>query len=357
VVALLAVVLVLVSVVPATAAGASRAGGTVTVEEGERVDGDLEAFGGNVVIHGTVDGDLDAFAGNVQILGEVTGDVEAAAGNVVVSGTVGGNVSAAGGNVQLGPNAAVGGTFEAGAETVTIQGDVGGAARVGARQVVVGPGASIAGDLEYDGELTQAPGATVGGEVTRNPDLEVGGGPSVPVVPGYVFDVFFVVTTLLLGALVLLVFPRFSRGLAERTETRPGLTALAGVSVLVATPFALLLVAVTVVGIPFALAGVALYLLAIWLGIVYGRYVLGAWLLGLVDRDNRWAALVLGVLSMAVLTQIPIVGGLLDLLVLIGGLGALALGTVSAYRNRRSPGTQYRRTATDTGDADGAGPD
>ncbi len=351
-----ALLLVVLAVVPAPTLAATRTGGTVTVEAGETIDGDLEAFGGNVVVHGTVDGDLDAFAGNVRILGEVTGDVEAAAGNVVVSGTVGGNVSAAGGNVQIGPNATIGGSFEAGAGTVTIQGEIGDGARIGASQIVVGPGASIGGDLEYDGELTQAPGAAIGGEVVRNPDLEVGGS-AVPAIPGYVFDVFFVLTNLLVGALLLLVFPGFSRGLAERTEDRPGLTALVGVAVLVASPFALLLVAVTIIGLPLAVAGLALYLLAIWLGILYGRYVLGAWLLGLIDRENRWAALLLGVLLMALLTEIPVLGGLLDLVVLVGGLGALALGVVAAYRHRRGPGTIYRREVSDASESDSSAAD
>lgn len=325
--------LVVLAVLPAPAAAAARGGGTVVVAADETT-GDLEAFGGNVVIRGTVDGDLEAFAGNVQILGDVTGDVETASGNVVVSGTVGGNVSAAGGAVHLTRNGSVGGSFEAGAEMVTVDGRIGGSARIGARQVVLGPTATIEGDLDHSDQLRRAPGATVGGTVVKNPDLEIDGA-SLPSIPGIAFTVFFLVVNLLLGAILLLVFPGFSRSLVDRTVDRPGVTGLAGLGLLVGAPVGLAVLAITIVGIPFALAGAGLYLLALWLGSVYGRYVLGAWLLARIDREHRWAALVLGVVLLAVLAQIPVVGGFLELAVLVGGLGALALGIYTAYHRRR----------------------
>ena len=343
VLALAVVLLVVLALVPAPAAGATRAGGSVVVGADETT-GDLEAFGGNVVIRGTVDGNLEAFAGNVQILGEVTGDVEAAAGNVVVSGTVGGNVSASGGTVQLARNATVGGSFEGSGELVAIDGRIGGSARVAASQVALGPTADIAGGLEHAGELTRAPGASVGGEVVRNPDLETGGS-AAPSIPGAAFTVFFLLTNLLLGAILLLAFPGFSRRLVDRTVERPGRTGLAGLGVLVGVPIGLLLLAITIVGIPLAVAGAGLYVLSLWVGSIYGRYVLGAWLLGLADRENRWVALLLGVVLLAVLGEVPIVGGLADLVVLLGGLGALGLGLRAAY-GRRGGGGAGASTAT-----------
>lgn len=349
VVVLLVLAVVALAVVPAgVAAQETRAGGSVVVEADETT-GDLEAFGGQVEIRGTVDGDLTAFAGNVVVAGNVTGDVETAAGNVLITGRVDGNVSAGGGNVELAESGSVGGTFEAGAASVRIAGGVGGDARVGADTITVGETASIGGDLEYDGSLDVADGAQIQGETIQNDDLQVGAEPG-PFVPGWLFGIYAVVVNLLVGALLLLVFPTFSRRLVDRTTDRPVRTAVAGLVALVVVPILLVLVALTVVGIPIAIAGFVLSLILAWIASIYGRYVLGAWLLSLADSANRWLALLLGVLLAAVVVRIPLVGGLVDFALLVVGLGALALGLYRAYRESRGSSG-----VADAGDSTGSG--
>jgi len=100
--AVLAVLLVVLSVVPGLAAAEPRASGSVVVAQGETVDG-LEAFAGSVVVRGTVDGDLSAFSGDVTVTesGRVTGNVAGAAGSVRIAGTVDGDVSGAAGDVTV----------------------------------------------------------------------------------------------------------------------------------------------------------------------------------------------------------------------------------------------------------------
>ncbi|MFC6766720.1 cell shape determination protein CcmA, partial [Natrinema soli] len=91
------VVLVVIGTVPATVAAQSdaRTGGTIVVDEGETVDS-LEAFGGSVVVRGTVTGDVSAVGGDVRIenTGQVDGDLEAAGGSVMIAGTVDADVNA-----------------------------------------------------------------------------------------------------------------------------------------------------------------------------------------------------------------------------------------------------------------------
>lgn len=323
----------LLAAVPGIAVAESRAGGSVVIESGETT-GDIEAFGGDVVVRGVVDGDLQAFAGNVRIQGEVTGDVETAAGNVIVLGTVGGDVSAGAGNIEIAETASIGGNLEAGGGTVVINGQIGGNARVGAGQIAIGPTAQIGGTLEYDGDLTRSDDAQVGGEIIQNPELDTGG--PVPQIPAVAFPVYFLLVNLVLGALLLLAFPRFAREMVDRTMERPGMTGLVGFGTLILVPIALVLVAITIVGIPLTLAGFVVYLFGIWLSIVYGRYLLGAWLLSLVDRENRWLALVVGMLVMVVVRRLPVVGGIADFAVLVWGLGALAMGLYAGFRSRRA---------------------
>ncbi len=324
------VFVVALALLPGIAAADQRSGGSVVVGPNETVEGDLDAFGGNIVVRGTVTGDLSAFGGNVRIDGTVEGDVEAAAGNVV-----------------LGPNATVGGNVEASADTVTVAGTVDGTLDAGARSLTLARTASIGGDLTYSGDLTRESGATVGGSVTQG---EVGGsfentGPSLP---GWAFDAYGLLVNAALGAVLLLVFPVFSRSLADRASASPGRSSGVGLLALVGIPVALTLTMLTIVGIPLALAGWGLYLVLLWVAAVYGRYAVGTWLSGLAGVDNRWVGLLVGLVAVALLKQIPLLGGLVELLVVLFGLGALSMSLYGRYRG----GGQGDADAPTAGDED-----
>jgi len=83
---------------------------------------------------------------------------------------------------------------------------------------------------------------------------------------------------------------------------------------------------------------------------VYGRLALGNWLLAFADVENRWAGLLVGFLVLFVLGFVPLVGGVADVLVLLLGLGALALVAYRAYRGR-SGERASEPPVTDEGDA------
>jgi cytoskeletal protein CcmA (bactofilin family) len=336
--ALLGVLLVLfAATVPAIAAAETRAGGTVIVGPDETIDG-LEAFGGDVTVLGTVDGDLSGFAGSVTIAGNVTGSVDVAAGSLHVEGTVGGDVEAGAGSVTIARDGVVAGNLDVGAGAVSIDGTVLGNARIGADLITLGPTAHLAGNLDYDGDLRGRDAARIDGAVTQDPDLEVGGFLSSTPLAGVgdaLFSAYFFLVNLLMGALLLLLFPRFTAGLTSDSRDRPGRTSLAGIVAFLGVPVGLVVVGLTIVGLPFSLLGVAGYVLALWIGAVYGRLVVGAWLLDLVDREGRWLALVVGLLVIELVRRVPVLGGLAELFVLVLGLGGLALALVRTSRRRR----------------------
>ncbi|WP_436907328.1 bactofilin family protein [Halosimplex marinum] len=330
----LVVLVVVLSVLPGVAAAASRTGGTVVVGAGETVDEDLQAFGGTVVVRGTVDGDLQAFGGSVVVEGAVTGDVDATAGSVQILGSVGGDVTAAGGAVDVGEGAQIGGTLEAGAGSIAVDGTVEGDARLGADSIRLGEDARIDGDLIYDGDLVRADGAVVDGTVTQDDGLSVGTEPDFTI-PGVVFTVYGVFVALLVGAILLLVFPGTAAEVADRATGDPLRTGGIGLLATIGVPIVIGVVAVTIVGIPLAIAGTLAFGLLAWLGTVYGRFVLGTWLLSLADVENRWAALVVGVVTVALLRLVPVVGALTRLVVFLLGFGALVAVLADAYRDRR----------------------
>lgn len=332
-IALLVALLVVLASVPGVAVAEPRSGGSVIVAAGETV-GDLETLAGSVVVYGTVNGDLSAVAGDVTVApsGRITGDVSAAAGSVRIAGTVEGNVSGGAGDVTVADGATVGGDLQAGAATVRINGAVAGDVTAGADTIVLGPRASIGGDLTYDGTLQGNRGAVAG---TIERDTSMGVGPDVGGVTNWVLGLYAFLVNLALGALLLLVAPAFSRRVADRALESPLASGGVGLLTLVIVPILLVVTALTIIGIPLTIVGAVLFAVLAWVAVVYGRFVVGSWLLTYADTDNQWAALVVGFLVVAVAVRIPWLGGVVDLLVFVLGLGALVLVANDRRRARR----------------------
>lgn len=326
--ALLLVTLLVLATVPAPVAADSQAGARVVIEEGETV-GDLTATAGVVVVRGTVDGDLEAYGGRVVIgeSGEVTGRLRASAGVVVVDGTVGGTALAYGGRVHVGESARIGRSLGGIAGTVRVDGLVLGDATLAAGTVTLGETADVRGDLNYDGNLVDE-GATVRGSVRGVGDLALL--PSVPI-PGVMLSAYWLAANAALGALVLLLFPRFAWAAANTIAVEPLRTTGTGLLALLGGLLVVLLAALTVVGIPLALVAGAVLFGCCWAGAVLGRFAVGSWLLSLVDRDDKWSALLVGLLVVGVLVRLPVVGDGFRVAVLLAGLGTVALGLRAAY--------------------------
>ncbi len=340
-VVLLIAVIMLVGIVPGVAVAEERVSGSVTVDENETVSEDLTAVGGSVIISGTVDGNVQAIGGDVVIRdgAEVTGDINATAGSVRINGNVTGDVVATGGSAMISESGAIGGTLEASTGSIMIAGSVDGDARLGAESITLEPTAAFGGDVEYgvgdDGEFTNN-GAEVAGNVTENSDIEVNGGfnfdPDIPDVSGPLFGIFGFVSNLVIGALLLFILPKTSGRVGEAVSESPLVTGAIGLVALIGVPIAMLLIGITIVGIPITFAGLAMYGIAIWLAGIYGRYAIGELVLSYTDVENRWAALGLGVVLVAVLVRlpIPIAPTTFERLVVpLLGLGAL---TTLAYR-------------------------
>ncbi|MDS0298561.1 polymer-forming cytoskeletal protein [Halogeometricum sp. S1BR25-6] len=335
---LLAVVVALLvftgSAVGVASAQAQQApfGPAVTVAEGETYSGTLEAAAGTVVVAGTVDGDVQALAGNVVVTetGRVTGDVGVAAGSVTIDGTVDGDVRTASGTLLVGSTAVIGGNLEAGAGDVRLAGTVDGDVTVGADSFLVGSTAVVGGSVTYDAEtFGVADGASVAGTVTRDENLvtttPVVGDPDGFVLPESVVAAYWLLVNLVLGAVLLLVAPRFAARVTNVGTERTVRSGGVGLLALVGVPVALVLTLLTVVGIPLSIAGFVLFALVLWVTSVYGALVLGTWLLSLTEYESRWAALAVGLLLVALVGFVPFAGGVLQFLVLLVGLGAFAL--------------------------------
>ena len=161
-----------------------------------------------------------------------------------------------------------------------------------------------------------------------NPDLSLLGGEKLMSDRTY-----GVVANLVAGAVLLVAFPRFSTSVADDVTDDPLRMGAFGLLALVGVPLVCVLLFLTLVGIPLSIAGIVAYAFLVWTGALYGRFALGRWLLRQVDRDSRWLALLVGVLGVAAVKFVPILGDLVEAVVVLVGLGALVLGMYDRYQS------------------------
>ena len=337
--------------------GKVRSGREVTIPATETVQGDLVASGGTVRIDGRVDGDLVASGGQVIVAGTVTGDVLAAAGTTTISGQVDGDARVASGQAR-------------------IQGRIGEDLLLGVGQATVASEAQIGGDLIFAAGRMQLDGTVAGNALGSTGNYTQGGSvggservnidqPQVEQEPSLadrtVDALRRFVSILVVGALLLWLLPRLLRGAADVARGRPlvsfgvGLLGVIGtivalvlvvlVTVLVAVVLGLLglgsLTGLTVFGGLLVVASVV-FLLVLALAFAAQAAVglaLGRLLVPGAGRSflSGLGALALGVLLVVLVAAIPLVGGVLEALLVLFGLGGLLLMAMPARRRLAEP--------------------
>ena len=100
---------------------------------------------------------------------------------------------------------------------------------------------------------------------------------------------------------------------------------------LVALPVAAIIVAVTVIGLPIALISLVLYLIALYLAKIVVAEFVGRQLM----QSRGALPLLVGVLVVVVAINLPWIGGLINFLLILLGLGALAVTTYRIVLRRQ----------------------
>jgi cytoskeletal protein CcmA (bactofilin family) len=370
-----------IMIAPASAADI-RNGETLVIPAGEVINDDLYLFGSGITIDGTVNGDVIAFGDRIAINGPVNGNfngaanyiavkgrvsdsVRAAASTMDIAGNIGGDLVAAASRVDIMPAGSVGRDFLIAVGTVNVDGpvgkdirgsagdliissSVGGNVDVECRNVKLEPSASISGDLIYKSEnkADQAGGAKVGGQIKQvvpPPPQPAPSGESTGRMVGWavsaivIFAVILLIivvvlkyiAALLTGIIFILIARKYIPGLVETLKSRPWPCLGYGALFLFVMPVAIVIAFMLVIGIPLGLAGLALYILAVYLGHVFMGLFIGKWMLR--QRDDTASvgqligALALGLLVIYIVAIIPLFGCLSDLAAILFGLGALCL--------------------------------
>jgi|SRR6476620_9323272 len=240
--------------------------GDVTVARGQTVDG------------------VFIVSGDARIAGHVDGDVVLISGDATVNGRIDGDLITIGGQARLLPRAYVGGDVRYGDE----------------RPVVAGA-------------------AIVRGDVTKKNGFD-----SLDLFPflgALIFLVGTFVSTLVFGALLLLIAPRAADAIEARSHERIGPMIAIGIAIAIALPVAAVIAGVTIVGLPLAFV-ILLCLLPLWAV----AYCASAWVLGrrmVKAPHNRFLAFLAGLAVLQAVGFVPVVGWLVGLAAAIFGLGLI----------------------------------
>lgn len=297
--------------------------GTVVISADQQINDDVDIQAATVIVNGTINGDLSFFAGTVYIPGTVNGSVDGYAGNIQIDGTVHGDTSIYAGNIALGPQSHLYGDLIAAGGNVYLRGQVDQSATVAGGSVELDATANIGGDLRYEAERFMNHGATIEGSIIEDVGNTFEDQFSLPSIPPVSLSLYGIVTNAVFGLLLLFGLPRLSKRMREHADNKPLRSIGAGVIGLIAIPILLVILMFTIVGIPIAIVGLGLLLLTAWMGDVYGKYMIGRWILEKIDTRHEPAAMVTGVIAVGLLAEIPVFGSFFDLFVLLFGFGLL----------------------------------
>lgn len=294
------------------------------------IDGDLIGAGGQMRIMSAITGDAYIGGGQVDFDGSVDQDLVIAGGKVTISGRVGKNLIVVGGQVKIEDTAMVGGYVLAAGGEVLINGQIEGPAKIATRKLMLGEIAYVGGKLEADvEEATVAETAQIIGdkninvhkvETPKSTDRTKEAMRGVATIGKIVFFLGKLVTLL-----VLVAFAGKLMTPAGVILTRFWTTLGWGMVVVIVSPVAMMLLMMSVVGAPLSLISFVVYMVAMYLSSLVVAMAIGnifskkGWL----PTKNNYLLSIVGLIVISVVTSIPVIGWLINVLVCFLGIGII----------------------------------
>lgn len=311
------------------------------------INGDLLAAGSEIKVTGTINGSIMAVAGSIIITGNVTNDIRAAGGQVRVGGEVGDNVLVFTGQFILEKDARIARDMTLGAGKTVIDGTVngninGGVSDLQMRGTVKGnvtleiednisifPGAVIGGDLVYSAPNQGEISGTVSGKTTYKESPAK----KEDVISRMEGEIIGYIMLLLIGIVSLILVPELTKKISDMVSVKPFKNLLWGLIFLIITPIVAIVLLITIIGIPLSLILLAIYIILIYVSRIYVAFWIGLYVLKKMNIEMKFKVLTmaLGLLIVIIGVNLPIVGIILHLLILLIGLGAITLAEYDTY--------------------------
>lgn len=308
------------------------AGGNLVINA--PVGDDVRAAGGDITINGNIADDLIVAGGSIAINRDVIigGDLFVSGGIIILDGIVEGNMKVAGGEVVFNGN--VKGNADIHGGKLKLNGNVKGKTIFSATEVTLGQTAGFGGDVNYwrpEGEMDF--GTSIAGTATYTPELkgkfkfarDSGRKAVVGVLAAWL------AFSILSGALIILVLVLLTRNffnsvverLLESFWENFGL----GFLYFIVTPIIVLLLFITIIGLPLGLFLLFVYLSTVYFSTILTAMVMAKWFEQ--KKKVQWSKVALFFVSLGVfivlklLMLIPVIGGITVAVFVCASLGAM----------------------------------
>jgi hypothetical protein len=343
-----------------------KTGNTITVAANETIEGMLFAGGSNIDIAGIVNGDVYCGGQTITISGTVNGDVICAGQTITINGTVGGSVRLAGQSVSLGGtigNSATVGTQNltidsngvigrdllggsqnitingqvkrdvvAGSNSLTVNGKINRNIKGGLETLTVGSVGSIGGNVDYIGtsDPNVISGGKIVGTITRTaPKTQPKATIYAPMVFTIGWFIYSFIAMIVLALVLVSLLPRAFQESSSIALKTPWQTAFVGFGAIILTPALIVILLITVLGIPLAILISLIWFIVMILSGPFAGYMLGR----LIMRDSKqpvWIILT-GVSILAITYFIPIIGFITMLTAYIFGTGMILMQSKNMF--------------------------
>jgi len=352
--------LALISGIAHAAEDADTQGGNVYMAGAEvRVDRainrDLVAAAGRIDVIEPIAGDAVFGAGALDVRAPIGEGLRAAGGVITLASRVHGDLLLVGGHVTLSPTSEVRGAGWIAGSRVTINGRALSGLKLYGREIVIageihGPlelsghriellsTARIHGDIEYSSgeDIKIDPAARITGQITRATNTIDISNPIADIPILKALRPLLLTGLLVAGLLLYSLFPRFTEHASTLIREAPVRTLGIGTALFFSVPPVAVLLVITIIGIPVAIALGAFHALALLAAYLVSCFFVGdvlARLIGQKPRSKGWrmVLLAIGLFVLTLLTTLPYVGPFLILLACIAGLGAILLQAFSRY--------------------------
>ncbi|HVZ58979.1 MAG TPA: hypothetical protein VG935_04480, partial [Patescibacteria group bacterium] len=271
------------------------------------------AVGGNITISESakVPHNLTVAGGQVDISSAIGNDLNAAAGTVTIANSIGGNTTGLVGNLVLSPTATLHGNL-----TYTSH-----------NQATIESGAQIMGKTTYH----QTTPTEIRSEATAKKTA------SGILALFTWFKIVSLVSSLIVGFLVIKFVPVVVKTAGDTLLTRTWASLGLGIVTAVVVPIVLILLLITIVGIPLAFLSLAAYVIFLYMARLIVLIIIGQKLASYLSKDaGLIVGLVLGAVIYELISLIPVLNFLQFLLTYSLGLGALVMTKKSYYSTLRN---------------------
>lgn len=329
------------------------AGNTIKLDG--TVDGTTFAAGREIIVNGLVKGDLFIAGEVVTINGKINGNLYGAARKITVNGQVMGDMFAAAENLELTDQAVinrdllvaaaqivhsgqVGRQLFASGQNLVIAGVVKDNVKLTAEKLELKDSSRIEGNLLYFSpeQAIVADGAKVAGETSWQkvvPEVRQERKEFGEEIWGVILSI---AGALLVWFIVTIWRPQFWSETARTISEEPLKTIGVGALVVFFTPFLAVLLMITVIGLPLGIMLGLAYGVGLYLSKLIAAVFIGSWLAGKLAwpaiHKGLWLVF-MGLMILALLTRIPVLGFLVLVLMIFTGLGALLLAAAKKPAN------------------------